>query len=121
VLARRFRNGAWQPLPNAVDFENNHAITGLALARGQQASPTPPVLMVTLQPVFAGANTRNAYGNVYLLQNDAWTQRPTLITFGPMLGLTLRVTRQATPIAAWLAETGAPGSGELRLFVWRGL
>lgn len=124
VLAKRWRNGSWQALPNAVDFEDNHAITGLAVARSAQAAlltPTPPVLMVTRQPVFAGANPRNAYGDVYLLQNDAWTQRPTLITFGPMLGLTLGVTRLATPIAAWLAETGALGSGELRLFVWRGL
>jgi hypothetical protein len=121
VLARRWRNGAWQPLPSPTGIENNYAITGLALARGTQSPPTPPVLMLTRQPVFAGANTRNAYGDVYLLQSDAWTQRPTLITFGPMLGLTLRVTRQATPIAAWLAETGAPGSGELRLYVWRGL
>jgi hypothetical protein len=108
-------------LPSPTGIENDYAITGLALARGTQAPPTPPVLMLTRQPVFAGANTRVAYGEVYLLQSDTWSRRPTLITFGPLLGLTLRVTGQATPIAAWLAETGAAGSGELRLFVWRGL
>jgi hypothetical protein len=121
VQARRWRNGAWQSLPSPTGIENDYAITGLALARGTQAPPTPPVLMLTRQPVFAGANTRVAYGEVYLLQSDTWSRRPTLITFGPLLGLTLRVTGQATPIAAWLAETGAAGSGELRLFVWRGL
>jgi hypothetical protein len=29
------------------------------------------------------------------------------------------VTAQATPVAAWLAEVGAAGSGDLRVFVWR--
>lgn len=123
VHASRWRNGAWQALRD-VASETGYAITGLAVARSVQApalSPTPPVVMLTRQPIFVGANPRNAYGDVFLLQNDAWTTRPTLNTFGPMLGLTLRVTRLATPIAAWLAETGSLGSGELRLFVWRGL
>lgn len=123
VHASRWRNGAWQALPD-VASATGYAITGLAVARSVQApalTPTPPVVMLSRQPTFSGANQRNAYGDVHLLQNDTWTQRPSLLTFGPMLGLTLRVTRQATPIAAWLAETGALGSGELRLFVWRGL
>jgi hypothetical protein len=123
VHASRWRNGAWQALPD-VASDTGFAITGLAVARSVQApalTPSPPVVMLTRQPTFAGSNPRNANGNVYLLQNDAWTQRPSLVTFGPMLGLSLRVTRQATPVAAWLAETGAQGSGEWRLFVWRGL
>ena len=123
VLAARWRAGAWQALPKVAEFEANYAITGLAAARSVQAAtinPSPPLVMLTRSPVFAGSNPSNGYGHAYLLQNDAWLARPTLLTRGPMFGLTLRVTRQATPVAAWLAETGAVGSGELQLFVWSG-
>ena len=123
VLAARWRGGAWQALPKIVDFETAYAITGLAAARSVQAAtinPSPPVVMLTRSPVFPGSNPSNGYGHAYFLQNDVWQARPPLLTRGPMFGLTLRVTRQATPVAAWLAETGAVGSGELQLFVWSG-
>jgi hypothetical protein len=124
VLASRWSNGAWQRLPDIVNSDTGHALTGLAAARSVQAAtiqPSPPHVMLATQPVFDGANRSVGFGDVYFLNAGVWESRPTLLTRGPMLGLTLRVTRQVTPVAAWIAETGALGSGELRLFVWRSL
>ncbi|MEP7300705.1 MAG: fibronectin type III domain-containing protein [Caldimonas sp.] len=123
VLARRWRSGAWQALPAIVANEADYGITGLAAARSVQSAAipnAPPHVMVARQPVFDGSNPRSGSALVFLLDtSDAWQERPSLVTIGPMLGLTLRLTRTASPVAAWLADTGAAGSSALRLFVWR--